>query len=401
MLKQFIFISFMMIASAQDTLQIALRNTWNGIKQRNIDPYDIKCVHRPYSETPNDCVSEGIGYGMLLALYANDQQYFDLIFDSAERFMWNGKFYDWRINEYGVKTAFGAATDAEQDIALALIFAKQKLDNKEWTLSDQAYKYKLRAQMICNNMWNERMISYGKHVAPGAGWGGDDFVNPGYFAPYAYRIFEQFDSFHHDWNTVIDNCYKIILNNVGFKHGFIPDWTDVNGQFYNGNLGYNAYGQGRYLYKDAIRIFWRIGIDYLWNNEPRAKDFLEQSYEFISEKGGAVACNFYTMDGELLPDNDVWIFDGGQKTRHRREHSPLTIGMWSIVPAVLNKPDVQNFTQELLRYYETNATYWGLTQSLDDEDIQHNEMYFEQFLASFGALILNGDFIPITPIQSV
>jgi len=276
MLKQFIFISFMMIVSfvsaQDDSLQIALQNTWNGIKERNIDPYNIKCVHRPYSETPNDCVSEGIGYGMLLALYANDQQYFDLIFDSAERFMWNGKFYDWRINEYGVKTAFGAATDAEQDIALALIFAKQKLDNKEWTLSDQAYKYKLRAQMICNNMWNEHMISYGKHVAPGAGWGGDDFVNPGYFAPYAYRIFDEFDTSNHDWKTVIDNCYNIILNNVGFKNGLIPDWTDVNGQFYNGNLGYNAYGQGRYLYKDAIRIFWRIGTDYFWNKEQRAKD---------------------------------------------------------------------------------------------------------------------------------
>jgi hypothetical protein len=42
-------------------------------------------------------------------------------------------------------------------------------------------------------------------VAPGAGWGGRDFVNPGYFAPAWYRVYKDFDKTPgHDWDGVID-----------------------------------------------------------------------------------------------------------------------------------------------------------------------------------------------------
>jgi len=36
----------------------SLKATWEGLKARNIDAYDVKLVHRPRSETPDDAVSE-------------------------------------------------------------------------------------------------------------------------------------------------------------------------------------------------------------------------------------------------------------------------------------------------------------------------------------------------------
>jgi endo-1,4-beta-D-glucanase Y len=367
-------------------LSIALQNTWSGLKSRNIDQYNIKCVHRPYSETPNDCVSEGIGYGMLVSLYSNDQDYFNLIWGSAEQYMWNGVGYDWRIDEYGNKMSYGSATDAEQDIALSLIFAQTKVDKGEWQ-GHYNPTYGERAQNILDNMWNSKMISEWKNLAPGSGWGGDTFVNPGYFAPAWYRIFHIFDNSNHDWYSVIDNCYNTILHNIGFSKGLIPDWTTTSGDFYYGDLGYNTYGNGQYLFKDAIRILWRISTDYLWNNETRAKLFLENSYNFIEEKGGAEAANFYTMNGDLVPENDIWYFDNGQKSRPRREHSHLTVGMWCTVPYVLNKSNTYCYENELMKFYpSTNFDYW-----VGDEF--ENEMYFDQFLAWFGGIILNGTFV--------
>ncbi len=37
-------------------------------------------------------------------------------------------FHDWRVNKDGQKTANGAATDAEEDIALTCIFAQHLVD---------------------------------------------------------------------------------------------------------------------------------------------------------------------------------------------------------------------------------------------------------------------------------
>lgn len=375
----------------------ALENTWKGIKQRNIDPYRIKCVHRPFSETPDDCVSEGIGYGMIVAVYSNDQEYFDMIWDSAETYMWNSECYDWRINVMGFKTDRGAATDAEQDIAFALISAQHLVNKGVWNPHPEHIPYEERAQDILDNMWDTGMISPHNNIAPGAGWGGDDFVNPGYFAPAWYRIFREFDtSPNHNWTAVIDRCYDTLLNNVGAHYGMVPDWTSPDGQFYDQSLGYNAYGEGRYMYKDGIRVLWRIGTDYAWYGDPRAQSFLEKSYAFLSSKGGAPACNFYQMNGDLVPEGDEWTFGGGNRHRPRREHSPLTIGMWSIVPFVLTKTDVAEYGNELLSFYEPDALYWGHTNGTrQKEDIHHNELYFDQFLAWFGGIVLNNTWVPL------
>jgi hypothetical protein len=167
------------------------------------------------------------------------------------------------------------------------------------------------------------------------------------------------------------------------------------GDYYNGDLGYNTYGNGKYLFKDAIRILWRISTDYLWFEEPRAKKFLINSYSFIENKGGANASNFYTMDGDLLPYDDIWYFDNEQKSRCRREHSHLTVGMWSTVPYALQADNINDYKNELLRYYNGND-YWGLEKDpYGDEDINHNEMYFDQFLAWFGGIMLNETWIKI------
>ena len=43
----------------------ALKNTWEGLKARNIDAYNLKMIHRPRSETPNDAVSEVCNYSYI------------------------------------------------------------------------------------------------------------------------------------------------------------------------------------------------------------------------------------------------------------------------------------------------------------------------------------------------
>lgn len=376
-----------------------LDKTWNGLKKRNIEPYEngigAGLVHRPKSEYPGDAVSEAVGYGMLVALYANDQATFNKIWAAANKEMWNGSYYDWQLKLNGNKSN-GAATDAEEDVILSLVFADKLVQAGKWQsyTAPSGKTYLEHAKKMMGKMWETEQITSQGTLAPGAGWGGESFVNVGYFSPAWYKIFAKYDT-NHDWNKVVDRSYEIIGNSPGYALGMVPDWMKPDGSP-SGSLGYNAYFNAKAFFKDAIRILWRVAIDAIWFDEPRAKAFLTNSMKFINSIGGAEAANFFQMDGQLLPAEDVWSdMVGGTITRHRREHSPLTISMWATAAmAVGTDEDKKAFSLEMAKFYDKDADYFGLAVDPSglEEDTLHNEMYFEQFLGWFGTSLMTGVF---------
>ena len=375
------------VSTSYDTI---LLRTWEGIKRRNIDSYTIPLVHRPKSEVPNtnDAVSEGVGYGMLLALYCNDQIYFNKIWDAGETYMWGGDFYNWRVSVDGNLIGQGAASDAEEDIALALIFADLLVKKGVWQphSSPKGVSYAQRAQGMVNSIWS-LMVQDGRYLRPGADWGGADFVNPGYFAPAFYRVFDEFEEQDHNWNGLIDQCYTSIAASTGYDNGLVPDWMKPTGEFCGGALGYNSYASGEFCYKDAIRVLWRVGTDYLWSGDVRAKAFLTKSINFLGTPDKA---NFFQMDGSAVVDSFPL---GNGVIRPRTEHSHLTVGMWACAAIGAGGAQAaEPFSDELLKFYTPGSDFWGYASSPENEDTLHNEMYFDQFLAWFGASLISGVF---------
>ena len=387
----------------------ALDSTWQGLIRRNIQPYSagVGLIHRPKSEAPGDAVSEGVGYGMLVALYANDQASFNKMWDEANSTMWGKCYYNWQMSVDGKIVGMGAASDAEEDIALALIFADKLVSAGKWkayTSTKFGYDYKTHAQKILDCMWSSEQVTSDGILAPGAGWGGRSFVNPGYFSPAWYKIFAKFDSNGDRWNKVVDKSYEIISKSPGYNMGMVPDWmTPEGGWVGSEGLGYNAYFESKGFFKDAIRILWRVAIDAIWFDEQRAKTFLKNALTFINSKGGPKAANFYQIEnaGELLPAEDKWYdFNNSKDTttwRYRREHSHLTIGMWATAAmAVGEKADRIAFSEEMGKFYE-GRDYFGKAKDESGalEDTLHNEMYFDQFLAWFGTSMMSGAFVNV------
>ena len=377
------------VSANYDTI---LLKTWEGIKKRNIDAYPVPLVHRPKSELPGDAVSEGVGYGMLLALYCDDQVYFNKIWDAAESKLWQGEFYNWRADPDGSVMGTGAAADAEEDICLALIFADTLAKKGHWQqhTSPKGATYASRAQEMVNSIW-KNMVVGGKILDPGSGWSYGTFVNPGYFAPAFYRVFDEFETVHHDWNAVIDQCYASIKASPGYANGLAPDWMTPDGKFVTGQeLGYNVYADGKYCYKDAIRCLWRAATDFLWYGDARALAYLTNGFRFVQTVERA---DFYQTDGQPLPATDTFSL-GNKVVRTRREHSHLTLGMWA--PVALCSGTLQqadSFSNALLGFYSKGADFWGrAADSSGGEDTLHNEMYFDQFLAWFGAALIGGVF---------
>jgi hypothetical protein len=343
-------------------MTIPVKEIYQGIISRNEgQPFLIR---RPFSDTAMDAVSEGVGYGLLLALVFDDQTTFNRILEGAEATMWTGEYYNWRIDKDNNVIGYGAAVDAEEDIAFSCIMASYRVASGNWTDYRDGF-YTDRAHTILEQLWLQGIQNH--IVRPGYGWGGEDFVNPSYFAPAWYRVFQDFDvDSYHDWFSVIDRCYHILQ----FRDSaLIPDWMRPDGQSTD-RAGENAYGNGHFMYKDAIRILWRIGTDMVWHGDVRAESYIRLAYEFMPDIRNA---NFFQMDGSIIPDED---------DHPRHEHSPITIGMWMIPILLLGTvPERIKCETELMSFYLPGSDHWGLPS-------QYNDLYFDQFLAEFGALFL-------------
>jgi hypothetical protein len=379
---------------ADPRLDSALARTHRGMVKHNIDPYPDGLVHRPNSEEPGDAVSEGQSYGMITSLYSNDQATFNRIWDAAEKAMWNDEanLYDWRVGAKGGVIGSGMATDADEDIALMLLFADSLARKGVWQphTGPKGADYRQRALAIINSIWSSA-VAEGRYLAPGAGWGGKEFVNPGYFSPASYRIFAKVDP-AHNWKGLIDQCYLTLFASPGAERGLLPDWMVPTGAFFEGSLGYNAFRKGQSCYKDGIRVQWRLAMDWLWFGEARAKRWLDAATAFIKTPERS---NFYTMDGLVLPVTDTFSLGDGQK-RSRQEYSELTVGMWSCAALSSLGPEAAKpWSDALLDFLPDGADTWGLPGDLaipDRTGSTPNEGYFEQFLAWFGGAVLAGRF---------
>ncbi|MEN3014352.1 MAG: glycosyl hydrolase family 8 [Endomicrobiia bacterium] len=207
-----------------------------------------------------DTVSEGIGYGMLILVVTDNhintnRCYFDGLYRYYQCYLDQNGLMNWQIDKDGNIIGYNAATDADEDVALALIFA-----HYQWG-SDGAINYLEEAKKIISKIMKYQVEKPSYILRPGDSFGGSDITNPSYFAFSWWRIFKEISK-DENWQKVIDSCYSILEKAAHSQTGLIPDWCNAEGKSVEG-YGYN-------YYYDACRIPWRVGIDYIWYGEERA-----------------------------------------------------------------------------------------------------------------------------------
>jgi endo-1,4-beta-D-glucanase Y len=233
---------------------------------------------------PNDTVSEGIAYGMLIGVYANDRPMFDTLWTFAKSKRDSKGFMNWRIDQSGnVVQPGGGATDADEDMAWALLMA-----DKQWGGS-----YLGEATTLINAIWDNEVDQGGGNVLkPGGNFGGASLTNPSYFAPSYYRVFAKVTP-SHNWMAVVESSYTILAKATG-NLGLVPNWTNSNGSGVNGP-GNDATVDPHFGY-DACRTPFRIALDYCENGEPRAKAYLDKIVAFFAAQQATLR-DGYTVTG--------------------------------------------------------------------------------------------------------
>ena len=267
------------IASEYNTL---LRESWQVYRDQFIQA-DGRVIDR---EDRDRTVSEGQAYAMLRAVAINDPVTFERTYTWAKnnlarrdaqgqlidhRWAWHwGQRDDGR---WGMVDA-NFATDADIDAATALIWAAQR-----W----RCPQYLTEAQAILDDIWEQSTVllpNGQRQLLPGPK---DVFfnpsdrliLNPSYFAPVSFRLFAQIDP-DRDWESLIDSGYAMLAALSQFSEtGLPPDWVIYNPITHTYDLLEPDFPlQSDYSF-DAIRVWWRVGQDAAWNQEPRAKAYLE------------------------------------------------------------------------------------------------------------------------------
>jgi endo-1,4-beta-D-glucanase Y len=221
-------------------------------------------VRRP--ENGDDTVSEGIAYGMLIAVYMNDRDLFDKLWTYWSSHIAIGSLMNWQINSGGGNIGGGSAVDADEDAAFALLQA-----GKQWGGS-----YAATALTVIQSIWNNEVETGSLALKPGNNFGGAGLTNPSYFAPAYYRIFKTVDA-GHNWDGVITTAYAY-LNKIAGGNGLVPAWCSNS----CGSPGGGGYTDAEKYQYDSHRTPWRIGLDACWNNNADARAYVAKTSNFFS-----------------------------------------------------------------------------------------------------------------------
>lgn len=290
--------TFSSLADNQSTADELLRSEWEQWKSAHITTSGargFKRVQRDAS-TSFDTVSEGLGYGMILAVYFGEQQLFNDLYNYVKSYLNSNGLMSWHIDSSGNivgNDGIGAATDADEDIAVALVFA-----HKKWGNSGNI-QYESEAKNYINKIYN-KMVEPGTYVLkPGDTFGGSTCTNISYFAPAWYRIFADFTG-NLEWNKVADKCYEIVDKTKNNNTGLVPDWSTANGT--------QASGRGYDFSYDAIRYQWRTAIDYSWYGTTKAKTNCDQISNFFKNIGYTNIKDGYTIAGNQISANHTATF---------------------------------------------------------------------------------------------
>ncbi len=279
----------------------SLQADWEDWRSKYVTTRDagaaprMRVLHGINSSTT---VSEGQAYGMLFATVFDEQTLFDGFYLYARDYFNDHGLMNWQIQGTSV-SGFGAATDADVDMAMALLLACDKVQTGEWSASQHGLDYCDEARTMIQAIWDYEVDhpnngplaglnnNQGYELIPGDYWNlSQDYpngiTNLSYFSPAYFRVFADFTN-NDEWYQVIDRGYDIAsLAANNSCAGFVSNWNNYAGA--PQTVPWHGY-TSEYWGWDAARFAWRVGLDAYWFNDSAAQDAIAPIGSFFASVG--------------------------------------------------------------------------------------------------------------------
>ena len=193
---------------------------------------------------------------------------------------------NWKIGNADPTQVWGeyAATDAEVDVAAALIMASYQFGDAT---------YLSEAKTLLQNVRTYEFETNGLHK-PGDNW--NDKKNPSYISPAYYYLFAAVDTDGAEfWNTTaMDANYALLeANSASHTTGLFDNWTNASGADLESMYGY-----------DASRTPWRLGQAWYWFSDSRAQALLQKMGTWASTQSASNVAGSISVSGTMGADHN-------------------------------------------------------------------------------------------------
>lgn len=256
----------------------------------------------------NDVRSEGMSYGMMIAVQLDKQAEFDRLWRWANQHMRHADgpragYFAWHCRFDGTVIDPGSASDGEEWFAMALLFAHHR-----WGRGEGIFDYQAEARRLLDAMLHKPRADgitpifdrTAKQVVFAPTDDGSRFTDPSYHLPAFYELWARWDPEAPDrefWAAAAATSRAFFQRAAHPGTGLMPEYSHFDGSPYTGL----EFGSGKADFRfDAWRTLANVALDHAWW---RADPWqVEQSNRVLRFLGGHLPAlpNQFTPDGRPL-----------------------------------------------------------------------------------------------------
>lgn len=262
----------------------------------------------------HDVRSEGMSYGMMIAVQLDKKPEFDRLWRWANKYMRHADgpragYFAWQCKFDGTQLDPGSASDGEEWIAMALFFAAHRWQQGRASPPDEPLlNYQAEAQRLLRDMLQKNSTEAvtsifdrtAKQVVFAPNPQASRFTDPSYHLPAFYELWARWADTSGDrrfWLEAADTSRSFFRRAAHPKTGLMPEYAQFSGAPFTATT-FGA-GKGDFRY-DAWRTLANVGLDYAWwRSDPWQVEQSNRVLRFLGQHLPTVA-NQFSLDGKAL-----------------------------------------------------------------------------------------------------
>jgi oligosaccharide reducing-end xylanase len=260
----------------------------------------------------NDVRTEGMSYGMMIAVQLDKKNEFDRLWKWSKTFMQqhsgaHKNFFAWHCSPDGAKLELSAASDGEEWFVTALFFASAR-----WGNGQGMYDYNNEAQTILHTMLHKEEEPGGsdsvtnmfnrdhQQVVFVPNLEASVFTDPSYHLPHFYELWARWA--REDtafWSGAAHASREFLKKAAHPVTGLAPEYAHFDG---TPILPWgNESKDFRY---DAWRVAMNVAVDHEWfDKDPWEVTQSDRLLTFFAAQGIGTYGTLFTLDGKLISGN--------------------------------------------------------------------------------------------------